>query len=932
MAELVGKNVVLFGLRREELNGEVGRVLRYDRNEERCAVKLESSGKTFKVHPANLEEDCSDDDESGTEFGNSDESGNDSDDGSASQSRKPSTGEPAQASAPSKDPPARDWQPPLSSEAAGVFGLTSTQAHPPLTHAFTGAPDAAPSWRGLPGEKRFDVDDEPYSLDEFLSYYGEEYGREVWTSARRVEPEVEGKPPKSPAPPPKAQKEQQLQATTGTDMTMGKTKTESPPSTSESPPPPPAKPQPKRPAREKRQASESSSTVARGPVAGGPVKKQQDATQPGTDTCRGGVSSRVSAAFERFDKGEQGEMPVRDLQPALRALGVWDDACGQTSELLGRFDKAGKLGLVEFARLVDELKEAAVERSRKLDDSAVEAAFTSFDRDGSGGIAARELRAALAALGVDADGEGVKAMLKKFDADGNGSLDLWEFSQLVHALRAAARTEKRRHGRLEIGPQAALDRAIAEASSRALPLAQPPSPISGKEAAQLAAAHARAAAGAAARAGSEPPASPASRSVVYSWRSVHQEAVRAAARLQQRNEAMCQLGGTRQARPARQADGSVVHDPSRMEEGGRVGAKSRLGGETASHRPAPRPNTHRARPALDETAPTGTSTSSSDEQVIQHRPAPDLPADLWETGRTSSGPVAAESDAVRSRGPPTMAGHQCSAPCSSVQLRIKELLAAAAAFNEAAAAVTAEIVTGEEDGGRALPQTGDDRANQGDTSASTRAWFGTLATARSPPRAGSAREEGERFIRALREHVLSRPSTSQPALTGSDAFRDLRKVVADGAARPPHRTTAAQALDALMDQRERVLRLGEGTEPSRWPSISTLRQSERGLADDGRLPEIARLRMENARLRAELEEMASESPVRDTGQLQQLARCSKHSLVDKIAAMQRAVRRVAVPDLGPPPSGSAPVAFSFPPPPTLSRSASQDSRCSSTYF
>ena len=105
------------------------------------------------------------------------------------------------------------------------------------------------------------MDDEPYSLDEFLSYYGEEYGREVWTSARRVEPEVEGKPPKSPAPPPKAQKEQQLQATTGTDMTMGKTKTESPPSTSESPPPPPAKPQPKRPAREKRQASESSSTV-----------------------------------------------------------------------------------------------------------------------------------------------------------------------------------------------------------------------------------------------------------------------------------------------------------------------------------------------------------------------------------------------------------------------------------------------------------------------------------------------------------------------------------------------------------------------------------------------------------------------------------------------------------------------------------------------
>ena len=37
---------------------------------------------------------------------------------------------------------------------------------------------------------------------------------------------------------------------------------------------------------------------------------------------------------------------------------------------------------------------------------------------------------------------------------------------------------------------------------------------------------------------------------------------------------------------------------------------------------------------------------------------------------------------------------ECSAPCSSVQLRIKELLAAAAAFDEAAAAGTAEIVAG----------------------------------------------------------------------------------------------------------------------------------------------------------------------------------------------------------------------------------------------
>jgi len=155
MADLVGKNVVLFGLRREDLNGEVGRVLRYDKKEDRCAVKVESSGKTFKVHPDNLEEDCSDEDDSDYQSSDSDFD-EDSDDstelppparaplvqptgGPAKSSRIPAPpSNPAAAAAAALKPPVAATAPAAAAAtkaASGVFGMTSTHG-PPLAHGF----------------------------------------------------------------------------------------------------------------------------------------------------------------------------------------------------------------------------------------------------------------------------------------------------------------------------------------------------------------------------------------------------------------------------------------------------------------------------------------------------------------------------------------------------------------------------------------------------------------------------------------------------------------------------------------------------------------------------------------------------------------------------------------------------------------------------
>ena len=76
-------------------------------------------------------------------------------------------------------------------------------------------------------------------------------------------------------------------------------------------------------------------------------------------------------------------------------------------------------------------------------DSEIVIAFVGADR-GSGGLKARQLREALAKLGVQATQDETIATLHKFDGDGDGALDLEEFASLVAELRQLREAEKAR--------------------------------------------------------------------------------------------------------------------------------------------------------------------------------------------------------------------------------------------------------------------------------------------------------------------------------------------------------------------------------------------------------------------------------------------------------------------------------------------------------
>ena len=64
-------------------------------------------------------------------------------------------------------------------------------------------------------------------------------------------------------------------------------------------------------------------------------------------------------------------------------------------------------------------------------------AFRRLDTDGSGRLDSRELRAALALIGVDTSATSAAAVLRRYDNNQSGALDIHEFAHLVSDLRAA---------------------------------------------------------------------------------------------------------------------------------------------------------------------------------------------------------------------------------------------------------------------------------------------------------------------------------------------------------------------------------------------------------------------------------------------------------------------------------------------------------------
>ena len=147
----------------------------------------------------------------------------------------------------------------------------------------------------------------------------------------------------------------------------------------------------------------------------------------------------TDSSFVQFDADRDGRISTRELVGALVALNLQHSAVF-APEVLRQFSNDGKLQLPEYRKVVH--------RCRALDKHVT--TFRFYDKDGSGGIDAGELHAALNELGLLTSLDQSREVLLRFDTDENGELDVREFSSLVDTISTFRQFDRNGDGTIDV--------------------------------------------------------------------------------------------------------------------------------------------------------------------------------------------------------------------------------------------------------------------------------------------------------------------------------------------------------------------------------------------------------------------------------------------------------------------------------------------------
>eukprot|EP00485_Elphidium_margaritaceum_P016971 CAMPEP_0202727612 /NCGR_PEP_ID=MMETSP1385-20130828/185211_1 /ASSEMBLY_ACC=CAM_ASM_000861 /TAXON_ID=933848 /ORGANISM="Elphidium margaritaceum" /LENGTH=283 /DNA_ID=CAMNT_0049393855 /DNA_START=38 /DNA_END=889 /DNA_ORIENTATION=- len=137
------------------------------------------------------------------------------------------------------------------------------------------------------------------------------------------------------------------------------------------------------------------------------------------------------AAFRAFDRNEEGQISVYNLQEVFKGLNYHFtvDDCIEMLKSIDT-DRNGKVDIDEFVYAM-KIGNKYSDTSRPFIDELKEA-FEVFDKDGNGEISSQELSSIMKALGEDFKEEEIFYMMKEADQDDNGAIDFEEFKQLMH--------------------------------------------------------------------------------------------------------------------------------------------------------------------------------------------------------------------------------------------------------------------------------------------------------------------------------------------------------------------------------------------------------------------------------------------------------------------------------------------------------------------
>jgi len=131
----------------------------------------------------------------------------------------------------------------------------------------------------------------------------------------------------------------------------------------------------------------------------------------------------------------------------------------RSDRAMAQWIAAEKKGRIKIVVAASEL-EYALAKSTVLDtvdgEEEVQAAFNTFDVDGSGAIDADELQQGMRALGVDTPAQEMEQLFADVDTDGSGEIDMHEFRDMMTARPHVVINYQDLHTALEDRPPSAL--------------------------------------------------------------------------------------------------------------------------------------------------------------------------------------------------------------------------------------------------------------------------------------------------------------------------------------------------------------------------------------------------------------------------------------------------------------------------------------------